>query len=157
MKTPAVIFLSMFSLQASLSLQQVREAYFKAASNRDESVRLSHLLDTVSENSNPVMLCYKGAAEMLKARFAVNPFTKMAFFNKGRDLIERSIWRDTSIVESRFVRFTIQRNLPFFLGYHQHIAKDSTMIACRLQMLTDTDLRNRIDHYFKLLKAGTKN
>ncbi|MBS1521919.1 MAG: hypothetical protein JST50_13035 [Bacteroidetes bacterium] len=157
MRTAVLILLSTFGLQAKLSLKQVREAYFRAATSKDESSRLSHLLDTVGEKSDPVILCYKGAAEMLKAKYAVNPFAKMSWFNKGRDLIERSILRDTSCVESRFVRFTIQRNLPGFLGYDQNIRKDSSMIAERLQSMADTDLRSRIGHYFTRLSAGIKN
>ncbi len=157
MRMAALIFLSAFTSQATLSLKQLRETYFRAATSKDESARLSRLLDTAGEKSDPVILCYKGAAEMLKARYAVNPFAKMSLFNKGKDLIERSISRDTSCVESRFVRFTIQRNLPGFLGYNRNIARDSCMIANRIQNLEDIDLRNRIDHYFKRLGAGLKN
>ncbi|HVW12362.1 MAG TPA: hypothetical protein VHB54_00980 [Mucilaginibacter sp.] len=157
MRLAALILISAFSLQANVFLHQVREAYFKAASNKDESVRLNRLLDTVGENSSPVMLCYKGAAKMLKARYSVNPLTKMSFFNKGKDLIEHSISRDTACVESRFIRFTIQRNLPGFLGYGKNIKQDSSMIAGRLQELTDNDLKSRIDNYFKQLKAALKH
>ncbi|MGN6180304.1 MAG: hypothetical protein ACTHNW_14045 [Mucilaginibacter sp.] len=153
----ALVFVSIFGLQANLSVPQLREAYFKAAVNKDELVRLNHLLDTVGEHADQVILCYKGAAEMLKARYSVNPFKKMSFFNTGRNIIERSILKDTSCIEPRFVRFTIQHNLPGFLGYNQNIAQDSSFIANRAQRLTDTDLRNRIDNYFKRLKGGAKS
>lgn len=156
MRTTALIILSMFSIQTNITTLQIREAYFKSAESKDEAVRLNRLLDTIGENSSAVILCYKGAAEMLKAKYAFNPFTKMSFFNKGKELIERSIARDTSCIESRFVRFTIQCNLPGFLGYNKNIRSDSTMIANGLPGLTDNDLKSRINNYFKRLSGGIK-
>jgi hypothetical protein len=57
----------------------------------------------------------------------------------------------------RFVRFTIQHNLPAFLNYRQNMKQDSFMIAQNLLRLSDQDLKVRIRDYFARLKAGIKN
>lgn len=156
MKVMGIIALIFCFWQTEVTIRPIRESYLKAAQDKNEALHFRQLLDSVRETSAPVLVCYKGAAKMLDARYSVNPFTKMSSFNKGKALIEQSILRDTSCVESRFIRFTIQRNLPGFLGYSENIKQDSCMIAGHLSTLTDQDLKNRITNYFELLRTGFK-
>jgi hypothetical protein len=93
---------------------------------------------------------------MLKAKYESNPFTKLSYFNEGKDLIERSILRDPNNIELRYIRFTIQRNLPGFLNYDQDIFRDSITVAKQVRYLKDVDLKNRITNYFNRLKKGIK-
>ncbi|OIQ68228.1 hypothetical protein GALL_501850 [mine drainage metagenome] len=72
-------------------------------------------------------------------------------------LIETGLARDTCSVESHFIRFSIQRNLPAFLGYNRTIVQDSLLIEKRLPDIKDDDLKFRITEYFSRLKAGDKN
>jgi hypothetical protein len=143
--------------QSRITLKQIRECYYRAVKEKSEAIYLRRTLDTVSESSSPQLVCYKGAAEMINARYVINPITKMVFFTKGKGLIESSIFRDTSCLELRFVRFTIQHNLPAFLNYRQNMKQDSFMIAQNLLRLSDQDLKVRIRDYFARLKAGIKN
>ena len=69
---------------ASITLQ-IRQAYFKAALDRSAFVELKRLLEAVRDSSPPLLGCYKGAAEMLDARYCVNPLNKMGSFMKGKN------------------------------------------------------------------------
>jgi len=141
-------------IQSEVSVMQVRDAYFGSAKGVAGAKKFEKLLDSVREEAAPVLLCYKGAAEMLKAKNAVSPISKYSFFKRGKALIEAGISRDTSCLESHFIRFSIQRNLPGFLGYDRNIMQDSMTVAKGLPELNDEDLKARIVGYFNRLKAG---
>jgi hypothetical protein len=144
-------------LQSAVSVREARDAYFGFSKGTSEASKFEKLLDSVGNNADPVLLCYKGAAEMLKARNASNPISKYSFFKRGKMLIETGLARDTCSVESHFIRFSIQRNLPGFLGYNRTIVQDSLLIEKRLPDIKDDDLKFRITEYFSRLKAGDKN
>lgn len=142
--------------QHVLTVKQIREIYFKAAVNKNEVRKLGKLLDTVGMHSPPVLICYKGAADMLQARYAFDPFRKLQYFKRGRALIERSVALDTSCIESRFIRLTIQYNLPAFLNYNQNIYQDSCMVANNVLTLNDEDLKVKINTYLSGLHVAPK-
>jgi hypothetical protein len=144
-------------LQSAVSVKEARDAYFKSSNGPDEAQKFKDLLDRSVDNATPVLLCYKGAAEMLKAKNAVNPMSKYSFFNRGKRLIEEGLSRDTSSVESRFIRFSIQRNLPGFLGYNRNIVPDSLFVEKMLPYLQDGDLKFKITEYFCRQRNGDKN
>ena len=141
-------------IQSEVPVKVVRDAYFESAKGTVEAKKFAKLLDSVKEDAAPVLLCYKGAAEMLKAKNTVSPISKYSFFKRGKALIEAAISRDTSCLESHFIRFSIQRNLPGFLGYNRNIMQDSMMVVKGLPELNDEDLKFKIVGYFSRLKAG---
>jgi len=137
-----------------ISISQARDAYFRSADSKKNALDFEQLLNSVKEDAAPVLVCYKGAAEMLKAKNTINPFGKFACFKRGKNLIERSLARDSANLEAHFIRYTIQRNLPWFLDYNKNIHADSVMIAKRLNDIKDQDLKNKITGYFNYLKAS---
>jgi len=149
-------FLPVFFLSV-ISVREAREAYFRSSAGTKESKKFESLMDSVSDDDVPVLICYKGAAQMLKAKNAVNPISKLSFFKRGKMLIEQGLMKDTTCVESHFIRFTIQHNLPGFLGYNQNLNMDSTMIADALPEMSDNDLKVKITAYYKQLKIGRKS
>jgi len=70
--------------------------------------------DITKEN---LLVGYKGGVLMGMSRHHPNPFKKMGFFNDGKKLLERAIAVAPESMEMRFLRLTIQTNLPSFLGY----------------------------------------
>ena len=143
--------------QSSISVQQARDAFFDSSAGLSSAFKFEELLDSVKENAAPVLLCYKGAAEMLKARNTLNPLTKFSYFKRGKALIEAGVARDSSCLESHFIRFSIQRNLPGFLGYNQNVGRDSLLVASGLEYLKDLELKNKITEYFRRQSAGNKH
>lgn len=144
-------------LQSAVSVKEARDAYFDCSKGKIEASKFEKLLASVDDNATPVLICYKGASEMMKAKNAANPISKYSFFKRGKTLIEEGLSRDTSCVESHFIRFSIQRNLPGFLGYNRNVAQDSLLIEKMLPDLQDRDLKFRITEYFTRLRAGNKN
>ncbi len=152
-----ITIFALVCLQSTVSVKEARDAYFGSSKGKIEALKFEKLLDSIGNNAVPVLFCYKGAAEMLKARNAVNPISKYSFFKRGKMLIEEGLSRDTSCVESHFIRFSIQHNLPNLLGYNQNIVQDSLLIEKRLPGIQDGDLKFRITEYFNRLRTGDKN
>lgn len=157
MRLRGIITLVISFWHVTVDVSQARDAYFRSATTKKDALFFELLLDSVKEDAVPVLVCYKGAAEMLKANNATNPINKFTCFNRGKNLIQQSIARDSSCIESHFIRYSIQRNLPGFLRYDKNIHQDSILIVKGLDNMTDRDLKNKITAYFNQSKAHTKN
>ncbi|MGN6397243.1 MAG: hypothetical protein ACTHMI_16865 [Mucilaginibacter sp.] len=148
MKTLAIMILfSINAAAANYDIVAVRTAYAAAARHRSGLACFRQILAAAPEN--PVITCYRGAAEMMEARYAVNPIRKLSAFNKGKQMIETGIAADSNNVECRFIRYGIQRNLPAMLSYNHQLKTDSTMIVQRLDTIEDQDLKKRILNFMK--------
>jgi hypothetical protein len=147
-KTLAIIIL-LFSLppNAALELKEVRELFYKATESRKVAEEFREKM-TVANEQLPVFLGYKAMAEMLMANYSFNPINKISYFNKGKDLLEKSVKLAPKSAELRFLRFSIQTNAPSFLLYKSSIEEDKKVILQYLQTATsDVDLDKRMREY----------
>ena len=125
-------------------LDTIRELYHHASTDKKASSKLSETLLMVDTSSSAVLICYKGVAEMIKAKYAVSPYVKLKYFNRGKDLIEKAERKDTSATEIRFIRFSIQTNVPAFLGYDHSIVTDKNYLLNHFGAIQDIDLKENI-------------
>jgi hypothetical protein len=110
-------------------LDKIRGLYRRAAEIKQDAAQLNQLMLQVDSGSaGPVLFCYKGANEMIQAKYSLNPVVKLEKFNKGKELIKKAFNRDTLNLEIRFIRYSIQSNLPAFLGYHDEFNKDKKFL-----------------------------
>ena len=152
-----LFLLLMTSLQINAQeLAQVRALYPRAALNKDSSERFTALFAKIDTSSNPVLICYKGASEMIKAKFLISPFSKMGTFNGGKTLIELAVKHDPGNPEIRLVRFGIQTNLPVFLNYSKDIQDDKNYLINNLNQVADVSLKNSIVNYLTGSKYCTE-
>src|ERR1700712_2098874 len=93
---------SAFAIQ-TLYLHQIRVLYHHAAEVKQDAAQLNKLLLHVDSSALPVMVCYKGANEMIQAKYAINPISKLEKFNRGKDLIQKAFGRDTLNLEMHFI------------------------------------------------------
>lgn len=94
----------------------------------EEQVCEALLLKANQQNIDaPVLKGYVGALHLAKSKH-VSIFKKMQFFNKGVALLEEAISKASENVELRFLRLTIQINLPGFLGYSDKISTDKSFV-----------------------------
>ena len=90
---------------------------------------------------------YRGGATMLMAKHAFNPFSKLSYFKKGKLMLESAINADHTNVELRFLRYTIQTNVPGFLNYNSDKNLDRTFISQSLPKLKDQELKKIISEF----------
>jgi hypothetical protein len=122
-------------------IPELRQLFIGAASQEASSYRLNTLTENIASDDLPVFVCYKGSSAILSAKYAFGPLSKYRKFAAGKELIERSVKRDTSNVEMRYLRYAIQSNLPSFLGYRDNLTSDRTFLSRNLAHVDDAGLR----------------
>ena len=98
------------------------------------------------------MLGYNGAAKVLMAKFSFNPVSKMNYFNKGKKILEDAISKSHNEPELRYLRLSIQENVPKMLGYSSMIAADRKFLNEKLNDIADSQLKKTISGYLNQSK-----
>jgi hypothetical protein len=152
-----LIFIQMGTLEFNdPDLSNLRALYYQAAEDKTAANKLSQLLADVNEQSAAILIGYKGASQMMEAKYAFNPITKLSRFNKGKTYIEKAIKKDPQHVELRFLRFSLQTNLPSFLGYGDSVAADKKFLLNAISTRIDAKLKQNIVNYLLTSKECTK-
>jgi hypothetical protein len=136
-------------------LQRTRELYYKASANKGDAELFSTFLSSSPDVEKTLLSGYRGMSYMIKANYSWNPYNKLSFFNKGKDLLDEAIQKDPANIELRFLRFCVQTNAPAFLGYSGMIGQDKAVILSGYPLSKDNDLKNRIRNYLVSSKYST--
>jgi hypothetical protein len=107
------------------------------------------MLENYNETNNPLLGGYRACVTMMMANHVINPFSKLSYFSKGKNLLEKTIAVDINNIELRFLRFTVQTNIPSFLGYKSHIQKDKIFLIKSIVHLSDVELKQQVIAYLK--------
>ncbi|WP_291725121.1 hypothetical protein [Bernardetia sp.] len=108
--------------------KEVRKKYFDAIGNERKIEKLLQELKQI-KNPSPILLAYRAACESMIAQFAWNPYTKLSQVNKSFDFFEKAIQEDTQNVEVRFLRFSVQHNVPDFLRKNREFEEDKDVLV----------------------------
>ncbi|MFT6717566.1 MAG: hypothetical protein ACJA0Q_002223 [Saprospiraceae bacterium] len=151
-----LVSLKSFVFSADESVVEVRKLFYLASESSSKSEDFLKEMDGVQDDSLGVRKGYLAMAYMLQAKHAWNPYSKLKFFVKGRDLLEVQIKNHSKSTELRFLRYCIQSNAPFFLGYSSEVESDKNHIVEYYTTDLDDDLKWRIKKYFIDSKDLTK-
>lgn len=147
--------LCFFLIQGLLSsaktpeIEDVRVLFHKAESSQKVCVELIELLEPYNDKNNALFLGYRASATMLMAKHLINPFSKLSYFKKGKLMLEKAIQFDQKNVELRFLRYTIQTNVPSFLNYSDNKENDRVFLLQSLNRMNDQKLKIIISNYLK--------
>ncbi|HTM98213.1 MAG TPA: hypothetical protein VL088_05705 [Pedobacter sp.] len=133
-------------------LAYIRSNYEVAVADKKVCKEMLHKLNK-SKLSN-VQLAYLGGFQTIWANHTFNPLTKLSTFKKGKANIDRAILNDQDNIETRFIRLSVQKNCPRFLGYFKNIQEDELYLSKHIAKVNDKDLKNMIN---KILKVATVN
>ena len=128
-------------------ITELRALCYRAPANEKCTEELLNALEHVERPTDPLVTSYKGMAYLLKAKFAINPYCKLAYFSKGRRLLQDAVRNDPKNIEIRFIRLCVQENAPFFLNYNSDIKTDRSVILGSWHNLENSELKNRIRNY----------
>lgn len=141
----AMVFLSSFGMS---DLQTFRHNYGKVVS--DKMLCEEMLKDLEKEkNNSPIYLGYLGAYQTIWANHVFNPLEKLNTFRKGKKNIEHAINQQPKNVELRFIRFSVQKKAPSFLGYRSHIKEDEDFIRKNRDAISSEIVNKNIDALLK--------
>lgn len=156
MKSLLIILLFLFagiiSIAQSDDIEYVRFLYFEDWIGECGAENLMNYFDAIDIEDNALLMSYKGAALATTANCKFFPWQKLNIFNKGKDYIEMAVQFEPQNLEIRFVRFTIQSNIPAILNY-DNLEEDKDFILKKLNLQTSLVLNkkmvNRIYYYLK--------
>lgn len=127
---PHQTFISSF--MSPYSTAALRRHYEQAAANKEAGEKFYNLLHDYKAN-DAVVLGYKAASEAIKARDA-SMLNKLTYVQQAAQTFEQAVSLDPSNAEIRFLRFSVESNLPAFLGLSKHVDEDKAfLLAAALQ------------------------
>jgi len=147
-----IILLVVFSLNISnaQSIQDIRRLYLESSKNDSKLDSLNHLLEE-KKNKTTTLSAYYGASLLLKSKYLKNPFKKLKFFEKGKDIIENAITKEPTNIEIAVIRYSVQKNSPRFLMYNKNLIEDYKFITTNINSIKDKKLKKYISETIKNL------
>lgn len=150
-----LFFITLFVsvIATAQDLKDIRSQYPEAEVNQEITDKLERDLANVDSENNATLLAYKGAVLTLKAKFSKSKNDKKEFFKEGVSIIENAIKADSSNIEIRYLRLSIQENSPKFLGYHKNIDNDKKFILDNYSTISSLELKEILKDY--ILKSDS--
>ncbi len=142
-----IFFIGFAALFTKLDVADVRLEYKKAAQSKEKTMALFSQLENISKHDEIVLVAYKGAVTTLKSRYQNGFKNKKTTFKEGVSLINFAIEKQPNNIEIRFVRMSVQQNVPKFLGYNFNLEEDKKFIFSRLDKVKSPELQSYIKEY----------
>lgn len=111
---------------STLEPAALRRHYQAAAADKTAGEKFYKLLADYKDK-DALVLGYKGAAEAIRARDA-SMFNKLTYVQQAARTFEQAVALDPQNPEIRFLRFSVESNLPAFLGLSQHLDEDRALL-----------------------------
>lgn len=122
------IFYTFFSSLFNVDHQHLRDLFFQSEKSAKAAELFFNESKNISKSSKPILIGYRGMSEFMMSKYAGNVFSKLSHFSEGKDYLEHAIKMDPLNAELIFLRFSIQTNIPSFLGYNDNIDSDKKIL-----------------------------
>lgn len=106
----------------SYSVSNLRRQYQLAAASKEAGEKFYQLM-AAYQQQDAVVLAYKAAAEAIRARDA-SMFNKLNYVQAAMKQFDQAVKLDADNAEIRFLRLSVESNLPAFLGLSPHVEDD---------------------------------
>ncbi|QIG89380.1 hypothetical protein G6R40_06665 [Chryseobacterium sp. POL2] len=126
----------------------VRTNYSIAVQDKNLCKRMIEELEQSKEKS-AVYLAYLGGYQTIWAHHVFSPMSKFSTFKKGKKNIELAISKEPENVEIRYIRFSVQKNSPSFLGYNNNLKEDKDFLVKNKKNINSDFLQKNIETLLK--------
>ena len=123
---PAGAVFLFVSPMSAYSPATLRHHYEQAAASKEAGEKFYALLHDYKEQ-NALVLGYKAASEAIKARDA-SMLNKLTYVQQAAHTFEQAVALEPTNAEIRFLRFSVESNLPAFLGLSKHVEEDKAFL-----------------------------
>lgn len=113
------------------NLHVIRKLLLTAINSSKTTDSLYRHLGAIKKPSG-LITGYIGTLEALKAKHAWNPYFKIKYLNDAEKSFKGAVTTDPFNIEIRFMRFSVEHNVPGFLGYNKNLVADRTEIIKQL-------------------------
>jgi hypothetical protein len=147
-------------MMTTSDLTEMRKQLDLAANDSKIADHFTERFKNLNEKTaQPLILGFKAISEMIQAKHAFSPISKVSHFKKGKRLLELAISKDASNPELIFFRYTTQVNVPAMLNYSANVKADRQLLVNFLKADAkapkDADLHRRIKKYLISDKPGS--
>lgn len=108
-------------------LTTLRHLYAEAVKEEAAQNRLRAMLRDY-RGGDAAVLGYRAVAEAVQARYEWSPLAKLRAVRRAQAAFDQAVAADPQNVEVRFLRFTVETNVPRYLGMSPHLEEDRTHI-----------------------------
>jgi hypothetical protein len=124
-----LIFTLIFSFFAFFQsdLEGLRNSYSKANLSNNNAKDFIELAEKKT-SSDPVTSAYKAAANILEAKVTTEKNKRKSFVKTGAKNLESIIASNPNNAELRFIRMSVQENIPKIVGYNKNLKEDKTFL-----------------------------
>jgi hypothetical protein len=129
------------------TVKNCRDYYYGVCLNETAIEDFNEYLELHKDYNDAVIKGYQSIIWFLWADYYINPIQKWKCFKKGKDELDQLINANSENTELRFLRLTIQDNVPGFLGYSDNKEEDRKFIYNQLDKISDKDLHKKIVNY----------
>jgi hypothetical protein len=140
------LIIQLVAFSQTININELRKEYAKVNADSLSCFKLYKKVSQIKDQDNTIN-GYKGAISAMKASFVKDKKEKLKLFNEGKEMLERSIVTDSSNIELRFLRFTIQTNAPKVLGYNKKIESDKNYIITHFDSVNKSALKNMMQDF----------
>lgn len=117
----------LFFIFQSGDIEALRNSYSKANQSVEGAKNFIQLADKKA-SSDPVILAYKAAADILEAKVTTEKNKRKSFVKSGATSLESIIKNNPNNAELRLIRMSVQENIPKIVGYNSSLKADKTFI-----------------------------
>lgn len=118
-------------MSSSYDLATLRRHYEQAAADKAAGEKFYQLMSSY-QGSEALPLAYQAAAEAIRARDA-SMFNKLTYVQAAARTFDKAVAADASNPEIRFLRFSVESNVPAFLGLSPHVEEDRQFLLDALK------------------------
>lgn len=149
-KIPGLLISAIFFLMGfnATGLDVVRANYNKLVSDKELCEKIIAEL-TETKNNSATHMAYLGGLQTIWANHVFSPISKLNTFKEGKKNIEQAIKKEPENVELRFIRLSVQKNAPSFLGYKSNINEDTEFIKENRHQIRSEILQKNIGTLLK--------
>lgn len=130
---------SIYFMTTAELLSKIRHLYKEVGDLPAKTAEFRALIALMPDEIANLRLAYQATSVALKARETWLPWEKLAYFQQAMNLFEKALAYQMEEIEVRFLRYTIQKNTPFFLGLSTHVQEDKQLIIKYIES-SNTDL-----------------
>ena len=124
-------------LNLSYDIDSVRNLFLEAYISKSNCDQFGKKINELKHDQSILLKGYEGCYYFIKCKFTNNSMDKFFYFRKGKKILESSIKQKPDSIELRFLRYTIQKNLPRFLFYYNHMDKDLIFVINNINSIKD--------------------
>lgn len=141
------------SAQAITPKKQLRQQLIRAINNSSTTDSMYNSLIAMPVKS-PVIVGYIGTLQALKAKHTWNPYSKMKQVANAEKTFEKAIKADPHNLELRYLRYSVEHNLPKILGQSKNMDADKQEMLKQIAQHTIEDRELVINVINYLLQNG---